>query len=235
MKRGLMLCLWVEMISCLCAQEVALVFPDTSGEAWTVNERGNLVSLRESNEYELARFLNTSPDIARRILGQPKGDMIMLNQGDSLNIDYGCTLAPDRLSGVGRIFSHHLGSPYGQYFFSNYWRGGDDIELSDSQFAAILLYLRQHKFYPMPDTLSNDSVFFPCLVSFYDTPYERCFGRATIYVDTANRVVGFLDYYNFDAKRWGVRPIKHEFYVRLISLFSPASASPFVIRYNGNP
>ncbi len=149
-------------------------------------------------------------------------------EADSLGVTG--THASERMSCVGKFICRHFDTSLDSLLFANYWFGGGDIELSSCQFDSILLCLDQQTF----DTLPADSGLVPCIVSFYGTPYEKSFGCATVYVDENRRVVGFYDYYNFDRKRWGDRPLKYEFYVRLVSLLSPPSAAPFKIHYN-NP
>lgn len=214
---------------------------ENNGAIWVVNERGNLITLRNSNEYELAKYLNTSPRIVQRLLKQQGykkelNDTIFLHKGDSLIIDYGFNLVSDTLLGIGKFICRQMDNNLDKYFFSNYWNGCGDIELSTRQFVGILLYLKQHLNIPIQvvGTLTEDSVISLCLVSFYNTPYEQSFGSATLCVDSNNQIVGIFDFYNFDAKKWGIRPVYYEFFVRLVSRFSPSNAAGFNVYY-GKP
>ena len=235
MKKGLFIFLLAATTACLHAQTPH----DTVGDAWIVNEWGNLIALRHSNEYELAQYLNTSTRICRCLLAQQgfcdaSDDTIMLHKGDSLIIDYGAKLRPDSLSGVGKFICDQLDNNLDKYLFSNYWIGKGDVEFSISQFAGILLCLKHTPNTPLPiiDSLPTGSDTIPCVVSFYNTHYEQSLGSATVLVNSDNQIVGFSDFYNFDPKKWGARPAQYECYVRFVSLFSPPSASAFNIQFD---
>lgn len=239
MRRTIIACLIVLATFSLHAQSFLEDDTDSLENIWTVSEQGNLILLKDCDGQELARSLNTSTQIIFWMLGEQghankEDDSVVLCKGDSINVDYGLSLAPDTLSGMGKLISCCLDNNLDKYLFSNYWLGKGDIEMTSEMFAGVLLCLRQN-----PGLLpsgSDTSVVgerrVSRQVSFYKTRYEESFGSATVYIDSDNRVVGFADVYDFDSKRWGVRPIKYEFYVRIVSLLSPASATSFRVYFN---
>lgn len=211
--------------------------PENHGEALCISDSGDIVVVRGCSAVDLARFLNTTPAIARAILEEQDyavsdDDSIVLIMGDTLRCVDTDAPASTPPRGMGGIIYRHSGNNLGKLFFSNYWQGGTDIVLSNSQFAEILICIKQYQVLLIrTDTLSSDNSLTACIVSFYNTPYERVFGSATVYIDSEQRIVGFSDCYNFDTKNRGARPSRYEFYVRLVSLFSPSTAASFEICY----
>lgn len=215
---------------------------NTIEDAFAVDEYGNLVAVRNSDEYELATFLNTTIPIVHQILEQQgylieDSVRIRLYTGDSIKINYSRDFCLDTLSCIGRMIRNHIHNPLGKFLFTNYWLGGDDCELSALQFAEILLCIKQNQdiLLHRHDSLSSENGFVPCNVSFYGTDYGMAFGNATIYLDSDCRFVGLYDVYDFDKKHWGMRPLKQEFFVRLVSMLSPSVASGYRIRYGNVP
>ena len=88
-------------------------------------------------------------------------------------------------------------------FFPTSWNGNGDVALTESQFAGILLCIKQKQILFLMDTFGVGDDLRPIGVSFYNTRYEKAFGYAVIYVGPDNRIVGFSDVYDFDSKRWG--------------------------------
>lgn len=207
-------------------------------EALSISDSGDIVVIRGCSTGDFARFLNTTRAIARAILEDcnytvSDDDSIVLVTGDTIRCSNADTPASNPPRGMGGIIYRHSGDNFGKFLFSNYWQGGMDIALSNSQFAGILICIKQYQMAPLSltDTLSGGDSLTACTVSFYNTPYERAFGSATVYVDFEQRIVGFSDRYNFDTKIWGTRPTRYEFYVRLVSLFSPPTAAGFEVCY----
>ena len=141
LKIGILLCLSIGLSIHTQAQEV---LPD----AITLDEAGNIVILRGCNEHDFARFLNSTPRIARSILAEhgytvEEDSLIVLNDGDTLRHDADEYRASDSLSCIGKFICRHSGSDLDKFLFSNYWRGDGDVELSGKLFTKILLCLKQ--------------------------------------------------------------------------------------------
>ena len=231
MKKSILLYMYVCMVVCIHAQD-----REPQDVALGINKWGNVIAFRDCNVYELADFLNTSPMIALRLLEKQlkdSSDAFIMKEGDSIDIDYGWNLIPGKVSGIGKIIYDHLDTRLDKYLFSNYWNGGLDVELTENQFAGILLSI---KLEGKPNIfIPNNSLTSKCC-SFYNTRYEKSFGYATIYFDSDNRIIGFSDIYDFDSKNWGVRPVKYEIYIRIVRLISPSSSSGFNVCFkNGMP
>lgn len=145
--------------------------------------------------------------------------------------------APKSLGCIGDFLCKRLNDSLSVWLFRNYWTGKGDIWLSDEQFAAVEECIRE-MWQPQEfeaDTLVSADAVRRESVSFYGTKYRNAFGVATVYVDAQNRIVGFMDTYDFDAKRWGIRPFKYELIVRIVSLLSPSASLPFNIYYERLP
>jgi hypothetical protein len=145
--------------------------------------------------------------------------------------------APESLGCIGDFICKRFDDSLSVRLFRNYWTGKGDIWLSDEQFAAVEECIREI-WQPQEfeaDTLVPADAVRRESVSFYGTKYRNAFGVATVYVDAQNRIVGFMDTYDFDAKRWGIRPFKYELIVRIVSLLSPSASLPFNIYYERLP
>jgi len=244
-RKGLLIGLYVTLSMCLNAQEVSqqdtTLGEDNAGlrqDVLMINTAGDIEALENCDEYALANFLNTSPQIAKTILERRRSykDELTkncLNKGDIVKVDYGCDLLPDSLSCMGKVICKYFSNNLGQYLFSNYWNGKGDIELTVEQFAGILLCIKQNNISipSSPDTLYENCNNLPVLVSFYNTQYEKEFGNATLFYNEDGQAIGFLDVYDFDAKKWGIRPFKYELCIRMVALLSPATAADFTISY----
>lgn len=145
--------------------------------------------------------------------------------------------APESLGCIGEFICKRFDDSLSVLLFRNYWTGKGDIWLSDEQFAAVEECIREI-WQPQEagaDTLVPADAVRRESVSFYGTKYRNAFGVATVYVDAQDRIVGFMDTYDFDAKRWGIRPFKYELIVRIVSLLSPSASLPFNIYYERPP
>lgn len=203
----------------ICALILFISF-STTASGQHIDESGILVIPDSCSEQVLAEFLNTTPNIARDILMQSRQCLIADEKPPVIQEPQSC---------IGKLISLCSGNGLSKQFFCNYWSGGGDIRLSDKQFADILLCIKQNSA-AMEFPAASDSIRQQTF-SFYNTRYDKAFGVATIYFDSGNRIVGFRDVYDFDAQKIGVRPLKYEIYVRLVSLLSPVSASNFIIYY----
>lgn len=202
-----------------------------TAEALIISKNGNIIAQRDCTVEEIALFLNTTNQIVEQAL--PDDTIVVLRQGDSIQADYGRELVPDKVTGLGKIISWCLGDNISKYFFSHYWHGNGNIDLSCNQFIGILACIKQNNlgYQLSADTLAHDGLVSPITISFYNTMYEKTFGYATIYVNTDNRIVGFHDIYDYNPLEWGVRPCKYEFLVRLVAIISPSTSSTYEINY----
>lgn len=91
---------------------------------------------------------------------------------------------------VGNIALDHLPSTLGQKMFNRYWFAQGDYKLTEKEFQ----YLTQIA------EFNEDKHAGINVVSFYNTPEARTFGRATFYLDQNLKIVGFYDFYDFDIK-----------------------------------
>lgn len=226
MKRGIILFLFVGMIAFIHAQVIE------SYECFSVNENGHILILKDCNSQEVADYLNTSPQIASRIIetvNRNTNESLFLHKGDIISLDNSLNLDTGDMPCTGKMIRYLLNTPLDQYLFSNYWLGYGDVELSAVQFARILLCIKQNQLITNNCTQNKTN---SRIVSFYDTPYEQAFGFAQIIQDTNNRIIGFYDSYDFDPKEWGIRPFKYELYVRIIALLSPSTSSAFNIYFD---
>ncbi len=142
-----------------------------------------------------------------------------------------------RLGCIGDFICKRLDDSLSVWLFRNYWTGKGDIWLSDEQFAGVedcIMKMWQPLEFEADSLLPADAVGRQS-VSFYGTKYGNAFGVATVYVDAQNRIVGFVDTYDFDAKKWGVRPFKYELMIRIVSLLSPSASLPFNVYYGRLP
>jgi len=223
---------------------VMLVDPDGK---WVKDSKGNLVAEKGDNAWTLAKYLNTSPYIAIKMLGEQgykinsKG-ILQLKVGDVFKVEYSSPKPKMRpnLGFIGNRIRDKAGSEFGKNLFENYWLGRGDVKLSSQRFAAILLYIKENnpKRY-RKKTINIRTSDGRCLsgysqmVSFYASKeYSRAFGTATIIMNKRNEIIGFYDLYNFDSKPWGARSFKNEVITRSVKFFSSFSnAKPFKIRY----
>ena len=221
-----------------------LQYVDPSGEIfWKPDENGNLVAEKGDNAQTLAIYLNTSIEIAKKMLKEQgffTDDKDNLKIGDIFQIDYGniSTLKQD-LKFWGNNIRKQAQSGIAQDLFTIYWTGKGDVELSSQQFAGILMYLKENN---IPShagekivlkgtsgTLYDGSKY---NVNFYGSDiYANAFGRATIYTNEHNNIVGFYDKYDFNSQPFGTRSLKNEIKTRVVRILSPSSAYDFSIRY----
>lgn len=140
---------------------------------------------------------------------------------------------PASLKGIGRIICRILDDSLSCQLFSNYWVGNGDIKLSEEQFSDIEIYIKELQLLngKAKDSLQQEGELWRESISFYGTKYAKAFGVATVYTDATDSIVGFEDYYDFDAQKWGTRPYNWELLVRIVSLLSPRTALPFKISY----
>ena len=212
--------------------------PFAGNDIPVLDENGNLVVPYGCSDSAFAAFLNTSPFIAEKILNKKKEQAVGKNRivfyADSCQaVGHIIPAGEAKLGGIGKIVYRKLGDNLSRTLFLNYWTGGGDIELSDECFLWILLCIKELN---LEDSSASslDAHTPRCpqrTVSFYKTRYQAAFGVATIIYDSEKRIVGFSDTYDFDAKKIGVRPLKYELYVRMMSCLSSPSASNYNIHY----
>ena len=211
---------------------VKLVDPDGK-QPWKPDEDGNLLAEKGDNAWTLAEYLNTTPLIAYNMLkeqGYFNSTILNLNEGDVFKVDNGMISHNSNvdLGMVGNFIKNNAGSGIAEDLFVNYWNKDGDISLTSSQFAGILLYIKENN--PSSTQIKENSK----VVSFYDSPvYSRAYGSATITTDKENRIIGFHDDYNFDPKEFGIRSLKNEVITRGVNTASKITGNgkDFEINY----
>ena len=208
-------------------------FTDPKG-MWKKDGNGNLVAEDKDTDETLAKYLNTTKEIAismmleQKFSTNKKGDAIM-GTGDVFEIgndSYG-----EKIGGYGGEIQSQAGSQFSKDMFWNYWNGKGDVDIKGQRFASILMYLKENKSVPTDLDSKGDKITGK-VVSFYESEeYALVFGRATVYYDPKGRVVGLFDNYDFDSKSFGTRSPKNEIKTRLVNFFSPSFSKPFNIRY----
>ena len=212
---------------------------------WQQDADGNLVAEKNDNAQTLAEFLNTSPEIATQMLKQQgfsenNNGSIDLKTSDVFKVE-STSIEPESREDFGYIgngMRNRAHSEYSKNLFENYWKGKGDVEMSSERFAGLLLYIKNHN--PSMGKRSNCVLVgskptdkgFKCSVNFYGSyEYDYAFGTGTIYMNSEGNIVGFYDFYDFDAKPFGQRTLKAELATRAVSNLSPDTAKPFAIRY----
>ena len=151
---------------------IKLVDPD-GNEAWKPDENRNLVAEKGDNAWTLATYLNTTPEIATNMLEEQgysvnsKG-VLNLREGDVFEIDHGTIEAHSDidLGKTGNFIRQKAGSGIAKDLFTNFWNGEGDITLTGSQFAGILMYIKESNQSPTESDskskLINFSRFWKC-------------------------------------------------------------------------
>lgn len=213
---------------------------------WEKDANGNLVAEKGDNAWTFAKYLNTSPDRAIKMLGEQgynvnKKGILQLNVGDVFQVENTSPTPESRedLGFIGNNIRDRAGSEFSKNMFENYWNGEGDVELSSERFAGILIYVKENN----PSTSGKTEIKlanangtsqagYKQAVSFYSSPeYDKVFGTSTLYYNQKNQIVGFYDFYDFDSKEWGQRSTKNEIITRAVDFFSPSTAKPFNLRY----
>lgn len=227
-----------------CADNPVELVDPNGEEYWKPDEEGNLVAQQNDNAYILAHYLNTTPDIAIRMLKEQNytvngNGVLNLKVNDIFHVDYGCCRT--RMDYIGAI-GEYVGSlsklGLGEDIFGNYWLGLGDVELTGAQFSGILMYIKNNN----PNTSNEQNVTLKGasgktyfgkskIVDFYESPYARLLGRSTLYYNSKGNIVGFYDKYDFDSKPWGTRSLKNEIITRSVNFVSPKCSSSVNVRY----
>lgn len=200
---------------------IKLVDPD-GNEAWKPDENRNLVAEKGDNAWTLATYLNTTPEIATNMLEEQgysvnsKG-VLNLREGDVFEIDHGTIEAHSDidLGKTGNFIRQKAGSGIAKDLFTNFWNGEGNITLTGSQFAGILMYIKESNQSPTESDSKSK------LINFYDSQeYSLAFGSATVTLDGKQRITGFKDTYDFDPKKLGQRALKNEIQTRAVAAAS---------------
>ena len=227
-----------------CANNPVKLVDPNGCELWKPDEEGNLVAQQNDNAYSLAQYLNTTPDIAIKMLEEQnytvnENGVLNLKVDDVFHVDYGyCRTRMDYIGAIGEYIGSLSKLGLGEDIFGNYWLGLGDVELTGAQFAGILMYIKNNN----PNTSGEQNITlkgasgktYPGkskVVDFYGSSYERLFGRATLYYNQKGNIVGFYDEYNFDPKPLGTRSLKNEIITRGVNFVSPKCSSSVSIRY----
>ena len=213
---------------------------------WKPDEDGNLVAEEGDNAWTLAKYFNTSPKIAEKVLAE---QAYSVNEKGVLNLKVGDVLeiqnfdesssSRENLGKLGNTIREKAGSAFSKDLFENFWNGNGDIELSSKEFAGILNYIKNESPSSSPALDAKGfSLDGGCVkdtkraVNFYSSPaLDKAFGTATIYYNSKGAISGFYDNYNFDKKKWGSRSLKAEIQTRAVRISSPKSSSKYDIKY----
>ncbi|NDW19461.1 RHS repeat-associated core domain-containing protein [Dysgonomonas sp. 216] len=206
-----------------------LKYIDPTG-MWIKDKDGNLVAENGDSDKTLAKYLNTTAEIAQNMmleqflnLSDNKDENKEVDKGDIFEI--GNDRYGDKVGGLGGDIQSYAGSQFSKDMFWNYWHGKGDVKLRGQRFASILMYLKENGV-EVPQKAGGK------VVSFYESSeYARVFGRATVYYNASGQVTGFYDNYDFDSKSWGERSFKNEFITRTVDFFSTKKSKPFKITY----
>ena len=112
---------------------VKLVDPNGC-ELWKPDEEGNLVAQQNDNAYSLAQYLNTTPDIAIKMLEEQnytvnENGVLNLKVDDVFHVDYGyCRTRMDYIGAIGEFIGSLSKLGLGEDIFGNYahWCSGSD-------------------------------------------------------------------------------------------------------------
>ena len=211
---------------------------------WQIKQDGVLEAEKGDNAWTLSSYLNTSPEMAKRML-EEQGYTI--NENGILNLKVGDSFIYDVMSGseeigslgtLGDIIKSYLPEGISQVLFKNYWDGGSDLSLTGVQFAGILMYLKSAETVGSIEatTLVGESGKeyggFREQADFYGSEYySLAFGRATVLLNMRQQIIGFYDEYNFDAKPLKERGVINEVKTRAVRIASPKQAKSYIIRY----
>lgn len=137
---------------------------------------------------------------------------------------------------INIIIKQYSNSEFERELFINYISGFGNMQLAVSDFQKVKNYATQNVDlinYPgFTIQLNDGNTGKALIISFYKfSRFNHAFGTATIYIDDNNKIVGFLDYYDFDSRPFGERSYVSEIITRSIKLFSPRKAKPFKITY----
>jgi RHS repeat-associated protein len=222
-----------------------LNYIDPDGQ-WEKDANGNLVAENGDNAWTLAKYLNTSSEIAIKMLGEQG---YSVNDNGILNLKIGDVFQVEQTSGtpesredlgfLGNEIRDRAGSEFSKNLFENYWKGDGDVELSGKRFAGILMYMKENNTeidegspVSLRGTSGNKFPGTKSVVDFYNSSeYSLAFGKATVYSNSKGNVVGFYDHYNFDSKPLGTRSTTNEIKTRAVRNASPSTAKSFSIRY----
>ncbi|MBQ3641327.1 hypothetical protein II906_05325, partial [bacterium] len=229
-----------------CANNPVNVIDPTGKEAWKPDEDGNLIAEKGDNAWTLARYLNTSTEIAKKMLAEQgytvnDKEVLNLKDGDVFKVDYGNkTKCSDNLGLIGNSIRDFASKGIAQDVFSYFWQEKGDVKLTGSQFAGILLFIKNNE-NAVTDkgkvSLRGRSgkiyIGHRKEINFYGTNnYSLAFGRATVYTNSSGNIVGFYDVYNFNPQKLGARSIKNEIKTRLVNSASNLSGINSSIHIN---
>ena len=229
-----------------CANNpVRLVDPD-GRDVWEPDKDGNLVAQKNDNAWSLAWYLNTSPEISKKML-EEQGYTIdekgirNLKEGDVFKVDYGnVTTRNDDLGYIGNKIREKATKGIAQDLFTIFWKNEVDVELTGAQFAGILLYIKNNpksvtdkgtcKLKGASGKIYNGS--WKEVNLYASSSYGLAYGRATVYTNSSGNIVGFYDQYDFNPQKWGTRIPKDEIKTRLVNYAAKACGVGTSFRIN---
>jgi RHS repeat-associated protein len=222
-------------------------YVDPSGEeTWEPDKYGNLIAEDGDNAWTFAQYLNTSPEIAKKMLkeqGYTVNDKGVLNLkvGDVFIVDYGNkTKSSDNLGSTGNRIRDHATKGIAQDLFTSFWQEKGDVKLTGAQFAGILLFIKNNADAVTDKgevTLygkSGKTYRGHCKeINFYESNnYSLAFGKATVYTNSSGNIVGFYDEYDFNPQKWGIRSVKNEIITRMVNDASKLNGIKSSMRIN---
>jgi len=214
---------------------------------WHEDGNGNLVADKGDSAKTLGEYLNTTTEIATKIIGASE-----LSTNEQGNVEEGATIAlgytiypsslTEDLGFLGNQIRDRAGSDFSKEMFVRYWNGNGDYNMGVLRFASILNYMKKNpKALGESNsiTLSDGSTGKFTIVNFYNSKeYALVLGKSTIYSNSEDKNVGFYDTYDFDSKEWGKRSFKNELKTRAVEgasflrrLAMPNSAKAFKIKF----
>ena len=221
---------------------IGMIDPDGGSADWHKDKNGNLVADPGDNAYTLAKYLNTSPEIAIKLLTDQgykvnKNGVLNLKVNDVLKVEHHSTMIDDARPYIESPLGHNArefaGSAFSKDLFERYWFGDGDLELSNERFTGILLFLKDLKPKITSVTKINARVTAK-VTSFYSSKeYDKAFGSATVYYNKNNEVIGFHDTYDFNPIDFSKthRSLKNEIITRMVNYSSTTKSKAYEINY----
>jgi hypothetical protein len=221
---------------------IGMIDPDGGQADWHKDKDGNLVADPGDNAYTLAKYLNTSPEVAINLLTDQgytinKKGILNLKINDILKVEHKSTMTDDARPYIESVLGHNArefaGSAFSKDLFERYWFGDGNLELSDERFMGMLLFLKDSK--PKITSVTKiDANIAAKVTSFYSSKeYDRAFGSATVYYNKSNEIIGFHDTYDFNPINFRKthRSLKNEIITRMVYYSSTTETKGYEIHY----
>jgi hypothetical protein len=148
--------------------------------------------------------------------------------------------APEPLKGYCKLFykiitTHpQLNSPIEKKLLQHYLSGSGAVYLlSDSEFERLKKAVVQYKDHQHLSTKELSTSYFTEKVTLdNDAYFGFALGTITcIYESSSGNMISFIDKYDFNNKKKGIRHLKSELYTRIFRLIAPRKAKAFTVCY----